>query len=46
MLKQFNLVWQNISPKLFEYYLYLCLAWVFFALGFDIYMIIKHFDEL
>lgn len=37
---------EKISDKIFRYYLYLCLAWVTFALCFDIYMIIKHFDEL
>lgn len=35
----------NIIDKIFKYYLYFCLAWVTFALSFDIYMIIKHFDE-
>lgn len=35
----------RIIDKVFKYYLYFCLAWVTFALGFDIFMIIKHFDE-
>ena len=35
----------SILDTIFRYYLYLCLVWVFFALGFDLYMIIKHFNE-
>ena len=46
MLKPFNFRWNKISQKLFEYYVYLVLVWVHLALGFEIYMIIKHFNEL
>lgn len=36
----------SLIDKIFKYYLYFCLGWVMFALSFDIYMIIKHFNEL
>lgn len=35
----------SLIEEIFKYYLYFCLAWVTFAISFDIYMIIKHFDE-
>lgn len=28
--------------KLFELYVYLCLVWVIFALGLDLFIIIRH----
>jgi hypothetical protein len=46
-----NKLWEYVTPNgkrnslktnLFEFYVYLCLIWVIFALGFDLYMIIKH----
>ena len=46
MLKPSNFHWKNISQKLFEYYVYLCVIWVHLALAFEIYMIVKHFNEL
>lgn len=36
----------SLKSKIFEIYVYLLLIWVHLALGFDIYMIIKHFNEL
>jgi hypothetical protein len=36
---------KTIGQILFEMYVYLVLTWVICALGFDIYMIIKHFQE-
>jgi hypothetical protein len=35
----------RLIDKIFYVYLRLALAWVIFALGFDIVMIIKHFQE-
>jgi hypothetical protein len=35
----------SLIDKIFYVYLRLALAWVIFALGFDIVMIIKHFKE-
>lgn len=36
----------RLIDKIFKYYLYLVLVWVHLALAFDVYMIIKHFNEL
>jgi hypothetical protein len=36
----------SLKSKIFEYYVYAVLVWVHLALAFDIYMIIKHFNEL
>ena len=35
----------SLIDKIFKYYLYFCLAWVTFAICFDFYMIVKHFNE-
>jgi hypothetical protein len=35
----------SLKSKIFEYYIYAVLVWVHLALAFDIYMIIKHFNE-